>query len=236
VRCLTNAAAGLPPAAHAGLRDVFPGARLFRMYGQTECMRACFLPPDRVEEKPTSVGVAIPGTEALVLDPDGRRVAPGEVGLLHVRGPHVMLGYWQRPDLTERHLRPGPLPGERMLCTHDYFTVDADGDLYFVDRSDDIIKTRGEKVSSVEVENALHELEGIAAAAVIGVPDDLLGQAVRAYVVLAEGATLTEREIVRGCRARLEGHMVPRDVVLIDALPQTASGKVRKKTLVDSLA
>lgn len=123
-----------------------------------------------------------------------------------------------------------------MLCTHDYFTTDADGDLYFVDRSDDIIKTRGEKVSSVEVENALHEMEGIAQAAVIGVPDDLLGQAVRAYVVPTEGTVLATRDVVRWCRERLEGHMVPRDVILIDALPQTASGKVRKKTLVESLA
>jgi acyl-CoA synthetase (AMP-forming)/AMP-acid ligase II len=236
VRCLTNAAAGLPPAAHEGLREVFPGAELFRMYGQTECMRVCYLEPALIAAKPTSVGGAIPGTEALVLDADGQPAAPGEVGILHVRGPHVMLGYWRAPELTAHHLRPGPLPGERMLCTHDYFTTDADGALYFVDRSDDIIKTRGEKVSSVEVENALYEIDGISEAAVIGVPDDLLGQAVRAYVVLADGAALDERAIVRACRERLEGYMVPRDVVFIEQLPQTATGKVRKKTLVENLA
>ena len=97
-----------------------------------------------------------------------------------------------------------------MLCTHDHFTVDEDGDLYFVDRSDDIIKTRGEKVSSVEVENALHDIAGVRQAAVIGVPDDLLGQAIRAYVVLEEGAELTEQDVMRECRTRLENFMVPR--------------------------
>lgn len=233
VRCLTNAAAGLPPALHDGLRQVFPNALLYRMYGQTECIRVCYLEPELIDAKPTSVGKAIPGTEAIVLDDFGNPVEPGETGVLHVRGPHIMMGYWRAPELTARSLREGPYPGERMLCTYDHFTVDADGDLYFVDRSDDIIKTRGEKVSSVEVENALHEISGIRQAAVVGVADDLLGQAVRAYVVLQEGTELNEREIIRACRSKLENFMVPRDVVLVEELPQTESGKVRKKSLVD---
>jgi acyl-coenzyme A synthetase/AMP-(fatty) acid ligase len=236
LRCLTNAAAGLPPALHAGLERLFPNAGLYRMYGQTECLRVCFLEPRLVERKPTSVGRAIPGTEVFVLGEDGEPVAPGEVGVLHSRGPHVMLGYWRSPELTAHALREGRYPGERVLCNHDWFTVDEDGDLYFVDRSDDIIKTRGEKVSSVEVENALCDIDGIAQAAVIGVPDDLLGAAVRAYVVLREGAALAEAEIVRGCRARLEGYMVPRDVLIVDELPHTDSGKVRKRSLAEAVA
>jgi long-chain acyl-CoA synthetase len=234
VRCLTNAAAGLPPALHDGLRRVFPNALLYRMYGQTECIRVCYLEPALIDEKPTSVGKAIPGTEALVLDDFGNPVEPGETGILHVRGPHIMMGYWRAPELTARQLREGPYPGERMLCTYDHFTIDADGDLYFVDRSDDIIKTRGEKVSSVEVENAIHEIDGVRQAAVVGVPDDLLGQAVRAYVVLQEDAELTEQEIMRICRSKLENFMVPRDVVLVDELPHTESGKIRKKSLVET--
>jgi acyl-CoA synthetase (AMP-forming)/AMP-acid ligase II len=236
LRRLTNAAAGLPPALHAGLREVFPNADLYRMYGQTECLRVCYLEPELVERKPTSVGRAIPGTECFVLGEDGAPVAPGEVGVLHTRGPHVMLGYWRAPELTAQALRAGRYPSERILCNHDYFTVDEDGDLYFVDRSDDIIKTRGEKVSSVEVENALHDIDGIEQAAVIGVPDELLGAAVRAYVVVREGARLSVAEIIRGCRERLEGYMVPRDVVLVDALPHTESGKVRKKSLAEAFA
>ncbi len=128
-------------------------------------------------------------------------------------------------------LRDGPYAGERMLCTHDHFTVDPDGDLYFVDRSDDIIKTRGEKVSSVEVENALHEIAGVRHAAVIGVEDAFLGQAIRAYVVLQDDAQLSEQEILRVCRSKLENFMVPREVLLVEELPHTESGKVSKKRL-----
>jgi len=231
MRRLTNAAAGLPPALHAGIRRVFPNALLFRMYGLTECQRVCYLEPELVDQKPTSIGKAMPGTEAFVLDDLGKPVEPGEVGVLHVRGPHVMMGYWRAPDLTARMLRDGPYPGERMLCTHDHFTVDKDGDLYFVDRSDDVIKTRGEKVSSVEVENVLHDVDGIRMAAVVGVPDALLGQIVRAYVVLDEGAQLGEQEILRACRGRLENFMVPKEIVFVADLPRGETGKVRKKSL-----
>jgi len=232
VRCLTNAAAGLPPPFHEGLRRLFPNAVIFRMYGLTECIRVCYLEPELLDVKPTSVGKAIPGTEAFVLNEAGERVKPGEIGVLHVRGPHLMLGYWRAPEATAHMLRAEPGSQEKTLCTHDHFTVDEDGDLTFVDRSDDIIKTRGEKVSSVEVENALHEIPGVRTVAVVGVPDELLGQAIRAYVVLEEGASLTEREIVRLSRSRLEGFMVPQEVRLVAQLPETESGKVRKKSLL----
>jgi acyl-coenzyme A synthetase/AMP-(fatty) acid ligase len=117
------------------------------------------------------------------------------------------------------------------MSTHDHFTVDEDGDLYFVDRSDDIIKTRGEKVSSVEVENALHDVAGIRQAAVIGIPDELLGEALRAFVLLDEGAELTELDVIKASRSRLENFMVPREVVFVTELPHTDSGKIRKKSL-----
>jgi long-chain acyl-CoA synthetase len=146
------------------------------------------------------------------------------------------MGYWQLPDETARMLVPGRYPGERMLCTHDFFKTDADGYLYFVGRSDDIIKSRGEKVSPVEVENVLASIPGVREAAVVGVKDELLGQAVRAYVVLDDGAEMDERAFRRACMARLEAFMVPRDVVFVDALPKTESGKVRKKSLTEAEA
>ena len=234
VRRVTNTAAALPPSFHDGLHEVFPNALIFRMYGLTECKRVSYLEPELVDKKPTSVGRPIPGTEAFVLDEQGRHVAPGETGILHVRGPHVMAGYWNLPDQTAHMLKEGPLPGERMLCTHDHFMIDEDGFLYFVGRTDDIIKTRGEKVSPIEVENALHSIPGIGQAAVIGVPDETLGEAIRAFVVLEEGEALSEQEIIRACRERLENFMVPREVVLLDELPQTDTGKVRKKSLVST--
>ena len=161
-------------------------------------------------------------------------MALGETGVLHVRGPHVMLGYWKQPELSASMLRPGLLPGERILCTHDFFTMDSDGDLYFVGRSDDIIKTRGEKVSPVEVENVLHRIDGVREAAVIGIPDELLGEAIRAFVVLDDGATLTEQQVKRECMARLESFMVPRDVVFVNDLPKTSTAKVSRRLLRES--
>ena len=130
--------------------------------------------------------------------------------MLYVRGPHVMVGYWRKPEQTAEMIVEGPLPGEKMLCAQDHFTVDEDGFLYFVGRSDDIIKTRGEKVSPIEVENAIFDIEGVKEAAVIGVPDEVLGEAIKAFVVLDEGAELTEQEIIAACRTRLENFMVPR--------------------------
>ena len=146
-------------------------------------------------------------------------------------GPHIMMGYWRSPELTAEKVQEASDPAARTMSTFDHFTVDEDGDLYFVDRSDDIIKTRGEKVSSVEVENALHDIPGVRQAAVIGIPDELLGEAVRAFVLLDEGAALTELDVIRECRTRLENFMVPRDVVFVTELPHTDSGKVRKKSL-----
>ncbi len=233
VERVTNTAAALPPSFHDPLREIFPNALIFRMYGLTECKRVSYLEPELIEEKPTSVGKAIPGTETLVLDADGKPVKPGETGILHVRGPHVMVGYWRQPKLTADMLVEGPIPGERMLCTHDHFTVDEDGFLYFVGRSDDIIKSRGEKVSPVEVENALFAIPGIEEAAVLGAPDELLGEAIHAYVVLGDGTELSERDVISACRERLESFMVPSKVFFRDELPKTATGKIRKKGLLE---
>ena len=234
VRRFTNTAAHLPDEYVPGMLAMSPGALIFRMYGLTECKRVCYLEPELVLDKPSSVGKAIPGTEVFVLDAEGDRVAPGVVGTLYVRGPHVMMGYWNLPEETSHMLKPGPNPGERMLCTHDFFRVDEDGFLYFVGRSDDIIKSRGEKVSPVEVENVLASIPGVREAAIVGVNDDLLGQAIRAFVVLDPGVVMTEREFRRACMARMENYMVPRDVVFLAELPKTESGKVRRKSLVES--
>ena len=111
VERVTNTAAALPPSFHDPLREIFPNALIFRMYGLTECKRVSYLEPELLDEKPTSVGKAIPGTETLVLDEQGKRVAPGETGVLHVRGPHVMVGYWNLPDRTAEMLVEGPVPG-----------------------------------------------------------------------------------------------------------------------------
>ena len=230
---VTNTAAALPDDFVPRLREVFPNALLYKMYGLTECKRVSYLEPELVDAKPGSVGKAIPGTEIYLLSPDGAPVPPGETGVLHVRGPHVMLGYWKRPDLSAYMLKPGKLPSEHVLCTQDFFRMDADGFLYFVGRNDDIIKTRGEKVSPVEVENALHGIAGIREAAVVGVPDEVLGQAIRAYVVVEPGVVLSDKQIRAVCLTRLENYMVPKEVIIVAELPKTTTGKVSKKLLLE---
>jgi acyl-CoA synthetase (AMP-forming)/AMP-acid ligase II len=235
VRTLTNTAAALPPDLVPGLRRRFPNARIYRMYGLTECKRVCYLEPEELDRRPESVGKAIPGTQAFLLDGEGRPVGPGGTGILHVRGPHVMVGYWNQPELTAEMLRPGRHPADRVLCTHDHFRMDGEGFLYFMGRTDDILKVRGEKVSPVEVENVLHGLPGVQDAAVVGRPDPAQGEAVVAFLAPAPGAVLIERELRRACLARLEPFMVPQDIVILPELPKTDTGKVRKKDLLDML-
>jgi len=229
---VTNTAAALPDEFVVKLHEIFPNALIFKMYGLTECKRVSYLEPELADQKPGSVGRAIPGTEIYLLSPEGKPVPPGETGILYVRGPHVMVGYWNRPDLSDHMLKPGKLPGERVLCTQDFFRMDADGFLYFQGRSDDIIKTRGEKVSPVEVENALHSIAGVREAAIVGIPDPLLGEAIRAYVVVEPEANLNDKQLRVACAARLENFMVPKEFVFCAELPKTATGKVSKKLLL----
>jgi amino acid adenylation domain-containing protein len=230
LRYLTNTAAALPRAHIERLRDLFPQAKLFSMYGLTECKRCSYLPPEQLALRPDSVGIAIPGTEAYVVDELGQRVAPGTVGELVIRGAHVMKGYWADDEATARVLKPGPFPWEKVLHTGDLFRSDDAGYLYFVGRKDDIIKTRGEKVSPKEVENVLYELAGIREAAVIGVPDPIRGMAIKAIVAADEG--ITERDVIRHCAARLEEFMVPASVEFRGQLPKSENGKIARKELV----
>lgn len=229
---ITSTAAALPDEFTASLREIFPNALLYKMYGLTECKRVSYLEPELIEAKPGSVGKAIPGTEVYLLSPEGEPVPPGEIGTLYVRGPHVMAGYWNQPALTDHMLKDGKLPGERVLCTHDLFRTDHEGFLYFVGRTDDIIKSRGEKVSPIEVENALHRIPGVEEAAVIGVPDPLLGETIRAYIVTDPTQHLTAHAIRAGTAAFLESHMVPTEIVLCSHLPRSANGKIDKRRLL----
>lgn len=231
VRTLTNTAAVLPPAHIRRLRELFPNARLYSMYGVTESKRCTYLPPEELDRRPDSVGIAIPDTEVWVADDEGRPLPPGQVGELVVRGGHVMQGYWNDSEATARALRPGRYPWEKVLFTGDLFRMDEDGFLYFVARRDDIIKTRGEKVSPKEVENVLYALPGVREAAVVGVPDDVLGRRLKAIVALEADCTLSAREIIAHCAAHLEDFMVPRQVEFRAALPKTATGKIRRAAL-----
>lgn len=230
LRIATNAAAPLPTAHLQRLCAAWPRMRFYAMYGMTECKRASYLDPDDAPARAGSVGRGMPGQRHWLVDEAGREVPPGGTGQLVVAGEHVMLGYWRNPAATAEKLRPAP-DGTPALYTGDIFRSDADGYLYFVSRSDDIIKTRGEKVSPVEVEHAICQISDVADTAVVGVPDELLGSAIHAYVKLAPGSGLGERDVIRHCLARLESHMAPKRVFFVDELPLTESGKVRRASL-----
>ncbi|UCI07391.1 class I adenylate-forming enzyme family protein [Mesorhizobium sp. B1-1-8] len=231
IRYVTNTAAALSLKHITMLRELFSSARIYSMYGLTECKRCTYLPPEDLGRKPLSVGIAIPNTEMWIVDEDDRRVPAGTVGQLVIRGATVMKGYWGKPEATARKLKPGPLPGEQVLYTGDYCRMDAEGYLYFVGRGDEIIKSRGEKVAPKEVENVLMNIPGVREAAVIGVPDELLGQAVKAFVVIEQGRIVGERQLQKECQKRLESFMVPKSIVIVPSLPMTDTGKLKKVAL-----
>ncbi|UCF06433.1 MAG: AMP-binding protein [bacterium] len=232
LRYLTNTAAALPVSHIEGLKQLFPGVQLYSMYGLTECKRVSYLPPAEIDRRPTSVGRGMPNEQVYLVDEEDRIITEsGVIGELVVRGANVMKGYWELPEETAEMLKPGRFQWERVLYTGDLFRMDEDGYLYFVARKDDIIKSRGEKVSPKEVENVLYSLEGVLEAAVVGVQDDVLGEAIKAYVVLKEGSALTEKKILAHCSRNLEDFMVPKIVELRTSLPKTSSGKITKKGL-----
>lgn len=231
LRLLTNAGAPLPEATGRRLRAAFPGAELCTMYGQTEAQRICCMPPGGYDERPASSGLPVPGTEAWIEDEGGERLPAGEVGELVVRGAHVMHGYWGGSDRGGERLRPGRWPWERVLATGDLFRIDEAGYLYFESRSDDVFKSRGEKVVPREVEEVLHAAPGVREAAVVGVPDELLGNAVHAHVAPEAGEQLEAAALKRYCAERLEGHLIPKKVVVHTELPRNASGKIDKRAL-----
>ncbi len=231
LRYITNTAAALPVTHIQQIRESFPQARLYSMYGLTECKRVSYLPPEELDRRPDSVGRGMPNEEVWIVDDRGNRLGPGAIGELVVRGSNVMKGYWGDLETTDSVLKPGPLPGEKVLYTGDLFRMDEEGFIYFVGRKDDMIKTRGERVSPKEVENALYAAEGVAEAVVLPVPDDLLGSAIKAYIVPKDGAAVNEKQLLLHCKKMLEEFAIPKYFEFRDTLPKNASGKIDKLAL-----
>jgi long-chain acyl-CoA synthetase len=232
LRYITNTAAALPESHIKRFRKMFPGVTIYSMYGLTECKRVSYLPPDQIDIRPNSVGKGMPNEQVYLVDEKGDTITDtGVVGELVVRGANVSKGYWEKPEETDKILKPGKYPWEKVLYTGDLFKMDPQGYLYFVSRKDDIIKSRGEKVSPREVEDVLYMLEDVVEAAVTGVPDQLLGEAIKAFVKLKDDSQLTENNILEHCSRNLEDFMVPKYVEIRKSLPKTSSGKISKKGL-----
>ena len=228
LRYITNAAAAMPATFVPKLRKIFPKTKIFLMHGLTECLRTTYLPPDEIDTRTTSVGTGMRNVELWVEDADGRRLPPGQVGEMIVRSSTLMAGYWNDPEGTAKALIPGMYPWERVLRTRDLFKMDEEGYFYFVARSDELIKSRGEKVSPIEVEDMIYTLDAVQEVRVIGVPDPVLGQAIRAEIVLKDGRTLTAQEVKAHCRQHLEDFKVPQAVEFVAQLPKTQGGKIKR--------
>jgi len=232
LRYITNTGGAMPQTVLATLRQVLPTTEIVLMYGLTEAFRSTYLPPDELDHRPTSMGKAIPNTEILVVNEQGRPCKPDEIGELVHRGPTVSMGYWGQPELTARVLRPHPyLPRElgdteRVCYSGDLVKMDEEGFLYFVGRRDTMIKSSGYRVSPTEVEEVLFQSGTINEAAVIGVPDDLLGQAIKAFVVPKEGQSVDRVALPLFCAEKLPRYMVPKHVEVLEKMPKTSSGKV----------
>lgn len=232
LRYITSTGQLLPINHIARLREVFPGVKLYSMYGLTECKRVTYLLPQELDNRPGSVGKPMPNVEAYIVNDDGEEIKEaGIAGELVVRGSNVMRGYWHSPELTDKVLRPGRYSGERALYTGDLFKKDKDGYLYFQGRKDNIIKTSGHMVSPKEVEDVICKMDDVVEAAVIGVQDEILGQAVKAYVHMLENSKSSERDILFFCYQNLEDYAVPKYIKLCGPLPKTENGKVQKRDL-----
>lgn len=223
LRYLTQAGGAMPRAAIERMRALVPNARFYVMYGQTEATaRLTYLDPDRLDDKLGSIGKALDGIEIEVRDPAGRRLPPHQTGELCARGPNVMLGYWRDEEMTREAVVDG------WLHTGDLAHTDDDGFLYIDGRLVEMIKVGAFRVSPLEVEEVLATLPGIVEMAVAAMPDELLGQAVKAVLVLRDGAELDELRVKAHCRERLASYKVPKVVEFARELPRTASGKIQR--------
>jgi acyl-CoA synthetase (AMP-forming)/AMP-acid ligase II len=223
LRYLTQAGGAMTRAAIQRMRQLVPSAQFFVMYGQTEATaRLTYLPPEHLDERLGSVGVPLDGIEIEIRNAQGEELPPGQVGELCARGPNIMLGYWRDDEATREAVVDG------WLHTGDLGHRDEAGFLYIDGRAVDMIKVGSFRVSPQEVEEVLAVLPGIAELCVASTHDELLGQAVKAVIVLREGAILDERQVKAHCRAQLAAYKVPKIVEFAHELPRTSTGKIQR--------
>jgi len=232
LRYITNTGGAMPQTVLRTLREALPTTKIFLMYGLTEAFRSTYLPPEELDRRPTSMGKAIPNTEILVIDEQGKPCKPGEVGELVHRGPTVSLGYWGHPELTARILRSHPflqpelVDGEKVCYSGDLVKMDEDGFLYFVGRRDTMIKSSGIRISPTEVEEVIFQSGKVRAAAVIGIPDEQLGQYIKAFVVFRDGEARDTESLLQFCATKVPNYMIPKVIEVLQEIPRTTSGKV----------
>lgn len=228
LRYITQAGGPMPAAHIERLQKQLPAVAIFVMYGQTEASaRLTYLPAAQLKEKLGSCGIPIPGVEIEIRDKDGHGVTQGESGEIYARGTNVMQGYWKNPKATEEVLIDG------WLKTGDQAHQDSDGFVFIEGRSSDMIKSGAHRIKPQEIEETISELEGIVEVGVVGVPDDFLGQAIKAAIVLRKNSELDMKQVQRYCKQNLAQYKIPKQIVFLNELPKTSSGKIQRQQLVE---
>ena len=241
LRYITNTGGKMPQSVLKTLRSQLPDTNVVLMYGLTEAFRSTYLPPDQVDERPTSMGKPIPRTDVFVINELGNLCEADEVGELVHDGPTVSMGYWGYPELTAKVLRPHPLHDRAeatsgpVCYSGDLVRKDADGYFYFVGRRDNQIKSSGFRISPTEVEDVIAKMSSVSQSAVVGAPDDVLGQHLVAFIIPTENAEFEAADVIGHCAKLLPRHMVPKRVEIVDCIPQTSSGKVNYPALRKTL-
>ena len=229
LRYVQQAGGNLAPAFIRELRQALPATAAFVMYGQTEATaRLAYLPPDMLDQKLGSIGKAIPGVHLEVVNDSGYPVAPGgQVGEIVAMGENIALGYWRAEEESKATFRQGK------LHTGDLATVDEDGFIYIVDRAKDFIKCGGKRTSCRQIEDSLLECPDLLEAAVVGIPDDVLGESAKAFVVPRDKSDKgLEARLAAFCREKkLPMEWIPKEIVILESLPKNSAGKVVKAML-----
>ncbi len=237
LRYITNSGGALPNITLEALRRELPETNIYLMYGLTEAFRSTYLPPDEIDQKPGSIGKAIPNAEVMVLKDDGSPCTPGETGELVHRGPLVALGYWNNPEKTAKRFKPLPSPNggateEIVVWSGDKVRMDEEGYLYFIGREDEMIKVSGYRISPTEIEEVLYKSGLIGEGVVFGVPHPALGQAIIAIVTPQENqADTSSSALKKHCKQALPAYMVPQKIIIEEALPKNPNGKIARTEL-----
>jgi len=244
LRILTNSGGRLPRHIIDQLRAYLPEAQLFLMYGLTEAFRSTYLPPDDIDQRPDSIGKAIPNAHISVLRPDGSPCAPHEIGELVHRGPTIARGYWNDPERSMERFRPCPAldecqsgltPHELCVWSGDRVRMDEDGYIYFISRNDDMLKSSGYRISPSEIEDVLYSSNLVREAVALGLDDEALGQRIVA-VVVAEHENIDTQVLLNHCRNALPAYMLPQQIHVVASLPLNPNGKVDRPRLRDEIA
>lgn len=229
IRYMTQAGGAMLPAHLEKIRSFLPAIDFFVMYGQTEATaRLSYLPSDKLAEKISSIGIAIPGVTLKICDTQGKQVAQGEIGEIYASGPNIMQGYWNDREMTDKVIH------NSWLKTGDLAKQDEEGYFYIIGRKTEMIKSGAHRISPLDIEEVILRCEGVDEVAVVGKKDELLGQVIKAFIVLQPGIELSKRDMLSHCKKYLASYKIPKYLEFLEELPKTASGKLKRFELQEN--